>query len=149
VVYLSAPSSSFQQITSTSLFNNPSTTSLLSNSAPNIYSPIIFLPPSPPVMSDQPIPRPGRSTVQQPANVYYFRPYSFYWPGAFIFIGAFGCSGLTGTVDRGSSILLWAVYIVGLLVIMLIDPLCIFEQNRSTKWVSFHRTPPTGRIPLL
>ncbi|KAJ5191617.1 uncharacterized protein N7498_010602 [Penicillium cinerascens] len=81
-------------------------------------------------MSDQPIPRPGWSTVQQPANVYYFRPYSFYWPGAFIFIGAFGCSGLTGTLDRGSSILLWTVYTVGVLVIMLIDPLCIFEQKQ-------------------
>ncbi|OQD65573.1 hypothetical protein PENDEC_c091G00463 [Penicillium decumbens] len=96
-------------------------------------------------MSDQAIPHPGSSTVQQPANIYYFRPYSFFWPGAFIFIGAFGCSGLTGTVDRGSSILLWTVYILGLLVIMLIDPLCVFEQ----KQVDENGCPFIVRRPLV
>ena len=85
------------------------------------------------------------STVQQPANVYYSRPYSFYWPGVFIFVGAFGCSGLTGTVDRGTSILLWTVYIIGFLVILLIDPLCVFEQRQ----VDPNGCPFTVRRPLV
>ena len=96
-------------------------------------------------MSYQSIPRPDMSTVQQPANVYYSRPYSFYWPGVFIFVGAFGCSGLTGTVDRDTSILLWTVYIISFLVILLIDPLCVFEQ----KQIDENGCPFTVRRPLV
>lgn len=113
------------------VFNNPSTSYNLAAKQLGVkyllsyYYPSFLL-----VMSYQPIPGSDMSTVQQPANVYYFRPYSFYWPGVFIFVGAFGCSGLTGTVDRGTSILLWTVYITGFLIILLIDPLCVFEQKQ-------------------
>ncbi|OQE91547.1 hypothetical protein PENNAL_c0009G01403 [Penicillium nalgiovense] len=96
-------------------------------------------------MPDQPIPLPDMSSVQQPANVYYFRPYSFYWPAVFIFVGAFGCSGLTGTVDSHISILLWTIYIICFLIILLIDPLCIFEQ----KQVDENGCPFTVRRPLV
>ena len=84
-------------------------------------------------------------TTQQPANVYYRRPYSFYWPGVFIFVGAFGCSGLTDTVDVGTSILLWAVYIIGCLVIVLIDPLCVVEQTQ----IDENGCPFTIRRPVV
>ena len=96
-------------------------------------------------MPDQPIPLPDISSVQHPANVYYFRPYSFYWPTVFIFAGAFGCSGLTGTVDTHISILLWTIYIICVLIILLIDPLCIFEQ----KQIDENGCPFTVRRPLV
>ncbi|KOS37015.1 hypothetical protein ACN38_g12216 [Penicillium nordicum] len=96
-------------------------------------------------MSDEPITLPDMSNVQQPANVYYFRPYSFYWPGAFIFVGAFACSALTGTVNTSTSVLLWTVYLLGLFTILLIDPLCIFEQ----KHIDENGCPFTVRRPLV
>ncbi|KAL4893819.1 hypothetical protein BDV59DRAFT_24335 [Aspergillus ambiguus] len=67
--------------------------------------------------------------MQPPSNVYYSRPYSFFWPGVFIFVGAFSCAGLTDTVSRSASIFLWTAYILAVLVIMAIDPLCVFEKQ--------------------
>ena len=105
-----------------------------------------YYPPYLLTMSNQPIPPSSiLPPTQQPANVYYRRPYSFYWPGVFIFVGAFGCSGLTDTVDVGTSILLWTVYIIGFLIIVLIDPLCVAEQRQ----IDENGCPFTIRRPLV
>lgn len=84
-------------------------------------------------MSNRPIPLPDIPSLQQPANVYYYRPYSFYWPGVFIFVGTFGCSGLTGTVDTSISILLWTPYILGVLIIFLSTLYAFSNRNKSMK----------------
>ncbi|KAE8324911.1 hypothetical protein BDV39DRAFT_207429 [Aspergillus sergii] len=80
-------------------------------------------------MADQetPTPHSNKPFLHPPSNVYYTRPYSFFWPGVFIFVGAFACAGLTDTVSRGTSILLWTVYLLGILILIAIDPLCVWE----------------------
>ena len=87
----------------------------------------------------------NHTPIQPGANVYYARPYSMYWPLVFIFVGAFGCSGLTETVDRATSILLWTLYLTLCLVICVIDPLSVCEQ----KLVDENGCPFTVRRPLV
>lgn len=66
-----------------------------------------------------------------PSNVYYFRPYSYYYVVLFIFLGSFTCSGLSDYVSRGTCILLWTAYITLTLLLIVIDPLCVLEFERK------------------
>ncbi|PLB44240.1 hypothetical protein P170DRAFT_513456 [Aspergillus steynii IBT 23096] len=70
---------------------------------------------------------PATQPRRLPSNVYYFRPYSYYYVMVFIFLGAFTCSGLSDYASQGSCILLWTAYITLTLLLITIDPLCVFE----------------------
>lgn len=95
---------------------------------------------------DQPTPEtPDVTAAHNPINVYYSCPYNFYWAGVFIFVGAFACSGLTETVDRATSILLWTVYITGFLIILVTLPLSTFDQKQYDQ----NGNPFTVRRPLV
>ncbi|KAL5362069.1 hypothetical protein BJX96DRAFT_166383 [Aspergillus floccosus] len=80
-------------------------------------------------MVDQANPRSNKPLIHPGSNIYYTRPYSFFWPGVFIFVGAFACAGLTDAVTRGTSILLWTGYLLGVLILITVDPLCVWEQH--------------------
>lgn len=74
---------------------------------------------------------PATKARRLPSNVYYFRPYSYYYVMVFIFLGAFTCAGLSDYASRGTCILLWTAYITLTLLSIIIDPLCVLEFKRE------------------